>query len=201
MTHPPFDVEHELRCHGDALRALAGALVRDPNVADDAVQEVWLAALQRPPRHRESLGGWFATAMHNALRMWRRAERRREQREQVVRSSRGGAERGDTVAREERGRQLLTAVQSLEQRFRDAIWQRFFEGKAPREIAAASGVPVATVKSRLQRGLGMLRARLEEQDGDWRAGFATAFGFGSEGTAAAAALAAGGIVMATSVKV
>src|SRR5262245_66041126 len=102
MSHPAFDVEHELRNHGDALRALAVALVRDPNVADDAVQEVWLAALQRPPRHRESLSGWLSTALHNVLRMWRRGERRREQREQIVRRSRGGGDRGDTVAGAER---------------------------------------------------------------------------------------------------
>ena len=202
MSRPSHVVEHELQRHGDALRALAGALVRDPNVADDAVQEVWLAALQRPPRHQSALGGWLATALHNAVRMWRRSERRRERREEIVRSARGGIDRGEAVAREERGRQLLTAVESLEQPFRDAIWQRFFEGKAPREIAAASGVPVATVKSRLQRGLAMLRARLGERDGsDWRAGFATAFGFGKEGATATAALATGGVVMATWTKV
>ncbi|HEX6811667.1 MAG TPA: sigma-70 family RNA polymerase sigma factor [Planctomycetota bacterium] len=198
----PLHLEHELHRHGDALRALAGLLVRDPNLADDAVQEVWLAALQRPPGHRESVGGWFATALHNVLRMWRRTERRREQREEIVRNARGGGDSGDAVAREERGRQLLTAVESLEQPFRDAIWQRFFEGKAPREIAAASGVPVATVKSRLQRGLGMLRTRLAKHGGDdWRAGFAAAFAFGKEGAIAVTAVATGGVVMATWTKV
>src|SRR4030095_5601749 len=75
--------------------------------------------------------------------------------------------------------------------------QRFVEGRAPRDIAADSGVPLATVKSRVQRGLATLRERLGEREGtDWRAGLTAAFGFGREGTAAAAAIA-GGVLMAT----
>jgi RNA polymerase sigma factor (sigma-70 family) len=201
----PFDVESEMQRHGDALRALAGALVRDPNAADDALQEVWLATMLRPPQHTQALGGWLATALHNVARMWRRGEQRRTRREAEVAARRAPwqDDAPATTAREALGRRLLDAVEALEPPFRDTIWQRFFAGMAPRDIAAAHGVPVATVKSRLQRGLGMLRARLGEREGtDWRGGLAAAFGLRE--TAAVApgigAMASGGVLMATWLK-
>jgi RNA polymerase sigma-70 factor (ECF subfamily) len=216
MKPPPLDLESCLQRHGQALRALAGELVRDPVAADDAVQEVWLAALQRPPRHHGSLGGWLATALHNVARVWHRKERRRavHEGERAARAALSTADDRDGASREQRAHDLLRAVEGLEPAQRDAVWQRYFEGRPPRVIAAVSGVPVATVKSRLQRALGTLRARLEQEEerdggGDWRAGFAMAFGLrehaaagvGAGGGTAVTALAAGGVLMATWTKV
>jgi RNA polymerase sigma-70 factor (ECF subfamily) len=191
---PPFDVEQQLQRHGGALRMLAGELVRDAGTADDAVQETWVTALLRAPRHGRSLGGWLRTVLVHAVARLRRGERRRLRHEDRAGIRRGLAAEDHAVvlAREELAGRLLAAVRALDAPYRDAIWQRYFEGKAPRAIAAASGVPVATVKSWLQRGLGMLRARLA-QDGDWRTAFAAAFGIG-QGTATALA---GGVLMAT----
>lgn len=202
MSPPPFGVEMQLTRHGEALRSLAGELVRDPALADDAVQEVWLGAMQRPPKHDAALGGWFATALRNVVRGWLRRDRRRVRREVDAVSLRDDFAEDHAVvaAREEQARRLLAAVTQLDAPFREAIWQRYFEGKAPREIAAASAVPLATVKSRLQRGLGMLREQLGERDrGDWRAGLVAAFGLepgASSGVVAAVGTAwTGGILM------
>jgi hypothetical protein len=46
----------------------------------------------------------------------------------------------------------------------------------PSEIAAATGEPVRTVKTRLLRGLGLLRERFDADGRDWRAAFGVAFG-------------------------
>src|SRR5688572_5621324 len=161
MSRPPFDAAAELHRHGAALRALAIELVRDANVADDVVQDVWLAALQRPPRHHDSLGGWLATALRNVARGRQRKQRRRAaheaERARTLPLSTGDADGpGDASApsREQRAHALLRAVEALDPVHRDVVWQRFFDGKPPRAIAAATGVPVATVKSRLQHALG-----------------------------------------------
>lgn len=190
MAPPPFDLTLQLRQHGTAVRRLAMELLRDGAAADDAVQETWVRAVQRPPRHEDAVGGWLATIVHNVARKLRRSERRRLRREAVAAQLRVNEveDHSTALAREELVHRLVAAVTSLDAPFREAIWQRYFEGLAPREIASASGVPLATVKSRLQRGLGLLREKLGERDGtDWRAGLLVAFGWqeGAVGTAAA----------------
>lgn len=198
MDSPFFDLESCLRQHGASLRTLAASLLRDSHAADDAVQEVWLAALRTPPGHGGSVGGWLATALQNIARKLRRTERRRVAREDTVAVRRGEQVEDHAVAsaREELLQRLVGAVTSLNAPYREAIWQRYFEGQAPRAIAARTGVPVATVKSRLQRGLEQLRKRLGDGDpADWRAGLLVAFGW-QPGTGAAAAVG-GGSAMAT----
>ncbi|HZN37195.1 MAG TPA: sigma-70 family RNA polymerase sigma factor [Planctomycetota bacterium] len=187
MTSRPFDVELSLRQHGASLRQLAAELLRDPGAADDAVQEVWASALQRPPRHAGSLGGWLATALRNIARKLRRGEQRRVRREAV--GARGGEveDHATVLAREELLHRLVAQVSALPSPFREAIWRRFFEGMAPREIAEASGVPVATVKSWLQRGLQQLRERLGEEESGWRGAVAVAFGWKESAVPAGAA--------------
>ncbi|HEU4418869.1 MAG TPA: RNA polymerase sigma factor, partial [Planctomycetota bacterium] len=187
MTSRPFDVELSLRQHGASLRQLAAELLRDPDAADDAVQEVWAAALQRPPRHAGSLGGWLATALRNVARKLRRGEQRRVRREAV--GARGGEveDHATVLAREELLHRLVAQVSALDSPFREAIWRRFFEDMAPREIAKASGVPVAMVKSWLQRGLQRLRERLGQEESGWRGAVAVAFGWKESAVRAGAA--------------
>ncbi len=179
MSSLPLDVEMQLRRHGVALRALAGEIVRDPWVADDAVQDVWLSALRRPPTHHSALGAWLATALHNAVRGLYRREARRARREHTVAATREEVAEDAVamLAREEQVQRLMAAVRALPAPSREAIWRRYFEGLSPREIAASSDTPYATVKSRLQRGLQQLRGMLEEQDKPgWRGALAVSFG-------------------------
>lgn len=176
----PIDLELHLSRHGTALRRLAADLLRDGASADDVVQEVWLRALQRPPRHETSIGGWLATMVKNTASTLRRGERRRIRHETdaaTAQAAEGVEDAAAGVARRLRAQRLLAAVAELDAPFCDAIWQRYFEGMAPREIAARSGVSLATVKSRLQRGLNQLRETLgEEAESDWRGPLAIAFG-------------------------
>ncbi|HLQ38136.1 MAG TPA: sigma-70 family RNA polymerase sigma factor [Planctomycetota bacterium] len=177
MTPRPFDAELSLRRHGASLRQLAAELLRDPGSADDAVQEVWLGALRRPPRHEGSVGGWLATALRNVARRLRRGEARRARRESIVARVNEVEDHATVLAREELLHRLVAAVSALEPPYREAVWRRYFEGMPPREIARASGVPLATVKSRLQRGLQQLREQLrEEGESGWRGALAVAFG-------------------------
>jgi RNA polymerase sigma-70 factor (ECF subfamily) len=203
MAPPPFDLTLQLRQHGTAVRRLAMELLRDDAAADDAAQETWVRAVQRPPRHEDAVGGWLATILHNVARKLRRSERRRLRREAVAAQLRVNEveDHSTALAREELVHRLVAAVTSLDAPFREAIWQRYFEGLAPREIATARGVPLAaTVKSRLQRGLGLLREKLGEREGtDWRAGLLVAFGWqeGVVGSGTAAATMWPGVLLMT----
>ncbi len=193
----PFDVELQLERHATALRRLAGALLRNPHDADDAVQEVWVAALREPPPEDGSHGGWLRTVLMRVVGKFRRGTSRRDLHEIAAArpelSPDQAPDQAALLAHQEMAKQLMAAVFELEPVYRDTIWQRFFEGRSPQEIASTSGIPIATVKSRLQRGVGSLRARLGEgTETDWRLGLAVAFGLG---TGAPPAVSAGGAFM------
>lgn len=192
----PSDLEQHLARHGSALRQLAQELLRDPHAADDAVQEVWVAALREPPKHTASIGGWLRTVLLHVVSRFRRSAERRERHEAAAAPRDHAADHAPGFEREELARRLLMAVTSLPTPYRDVVWQRFFEGRTPQEIAERTGEPLATVKSRLQRGVGSLREQFGEGvEGDWRPALAVAFGLGeavapaTAGTAVAATTA------------
>jgi hypothetical protein len=71
----------------------------------------------------------------------------------------------ELAARVELQRKLAEAVLALSEPTRSTLVLRYLEGLAPRHIARRQGVPPATVKSRLKRGLSELRARLDRDHG------------------------------------
>ena len=158
------DVESLLR-HAGWMRSLARSLVADPNVAEDLVQDTWVAALEHP----RSEGGWpkrwLAAVLRNSARQARRRSAHREQREERSARQEAIASTHDAVASAQLQRSLVEAVLALEEPYRDVIVWRYFEGLPPREIAERLRVPVNTVKTRLARGIEKLRAELDRRSG------------------------------------
>ena len=165
MAHRPLDPEFVL-AHQGYVQELARKLVFDGARADDLAQQVWLKLLEHPPRHAGALRGWLATVARNLALGERRSAERRQRREGE--SGRHEAEdaAADLVLREERRAELVREVLLLEPAMREAIVLRYFDGLSTRAIAARTGVPVATVKTRLKRGLASLRGRLDRIHGD-----------------------------------
>ena len=185
--------------HADFTRSLARHLLRDPSDADDAAQETWRVAIERPPRPEGSARGWFATVLRNTIRQSRRSSSRRERRE------RGGARPErlpstlDSVVREETLQRVVSAVRALAEPYRTTILLRYYEDLPPRVIAVRMGAPVETVKSRLKRARMQLRRQLESRDGAWRFALAPLVGGDAlSGTTAAATM--GASVMSTKLK-
>ncbi len=157
---------HSLLEHARFLHELARALVRDSGATDDVVQDTYAAALDHPGAARSR--GWLGTVARNfALRRLRSEKRRRRRETAVVR--RGTVPATDeTVARLEIERLLVDAVRALDEPYRTAVVQRYFEGKTPTEIARESGEKPRTIETRLRRALAMLRTRLDRDEHDWR---------------------------------
>ncbi|MFO1077329.1 MAG: RNA polymerase sigma factor [Planctomycetota bacterium] len=199
MSPRSLDVEQSLRRHGSGLRRLAHVLLRNDADAEDAVQELWLGALRRPPNDHRAIGAWLSSSLHNIARKLRRADGRRLRRQAAVAREAWTEDHAAELARAEQAHRLIAAVSALRQPFRDAIWQRYFEGMAPRDISLASGEPIATVRSRLQRGLQELRTRLEgARESDWRGALAVAFGLrGAAPAETAMAIGQGVLLMTT----
>lgn len=154
-----------LLAHHGWVRALAKALVRDENGADDLVQMTWVRALQNPPDRHETVRAWLGTIMRNLARDRYKADGRRAAREARA-APRGGLPAPDVlVARAEAHRRLIEHVTHLPEPYREVVLLRFFEGLPPREIAERLGIPAATVRTRLHRALATLRATLDCERG------------------------------------
>lgn len=151
--------------HAEFLRRLARGLLLDDGLAEDALQETHLAALRKPPRARGSLRQWAATTTRRfALRQLNRNRHRRD-REEIVALGRTEAHLpGDSSASSLRA--VTSAVMHLEQPYRSVILARYYEDLGPTEIAQREGVPLATVNTRLQRGLKRLREALRDEYGE-----------------------------------
>jgi len=169
MTPPGSDPTAQALAEISWLRRLARDLCGDAHAADDAVQETMAAALRHRPDTTQPLRGWLATVLHNALRGARRSAVRTAARE--AQAARGEAQpsAADSAARVELQERVLAAVRALPEPLRATVVARYFDDLPPRRIAALHGLPVATVKARLQRGLHELRLRLDHDHGGRRA--------------------------------
>jgi RNA polymerase sigma-70 factor (ECF subfamily) len=166
MTPPTSEpVLEELRW----LRALAARLVRDPQRADDAVQDALLQGLERPPRDAGARRGWLATVLRNVLRQEGRAGARRTVRERTRATGADAPAAVDAAAELDLHRRLVERVHALDEPYRTVIVLRYLRELSPAEIARELGVPEKTVRTRIERALAALRARLGPERERWLA--------------------------------
>lgn len=176
MTPPEIRtaaVEEEVGRQAGFVRALARRLVADPHRADDVAQQACLQALRAQPDPKGGLRGWLSTVTRRAVSRMRREDARRERRESASARPDRVAPVNEVIDRERSIRRLMDAVFTLPEPYRSTIVLRFYEDLAPSDIAERLGVPAATVRTRLHRGLAMLRERLDADTGargEWRLG-------------------------------
>ena len=152
----------ELERHIEWVSALARSLVRDPGAAHDLSQDTLVTAIERAPRD-VPLAPWLVRVMRNlAIQRFRR-DRARPRVERAA--SRADETETPSLERLEAHRMVVDAVLRLAEPYRGAIVARYFEGRRAVEIADRLGVPPATVRSRVQRGLAMLRDDLDRRSG------------------------------------
>ncbi|HEX6811268.1 MAG TPA: sigma-70 family RNA polymerase sigma factor [Planctomycetota bacterium] len=162
-----------LLIHADFVRGLVRDLVRDPHECEDLEQEAWLQALRRPPGHAVSLRGWLTALVGSLWANRTRDAQRRRVRELAAAAPPPDADRAESIAAREQVRQrLLAAVLRLPEPFRAAVLLRYYDELSPTQIAARLGVPAATVRTRVARGLERLRAELDAEHGGERAAWA-----------------------------
>lgn len=188
--NPQHEVARELAANAQALRDLARDLV-GPGMAADLVQETALRALRSPPPQPHGLAAWLATILRRLAGNHHRDTRRRSAREAAVaRGEEPHPAADEEVARRELLQALTRSLWRLPEPYQSALVWRYFENLSPKQIAARKHVPIATVKSRLQRGLAMLRAEFDRRDGGrWRAMLPLAIAVPMTSPAAASAAA------------
>lgn len=151
--------------------ALAFRLVRQAQVAEEIVQEAFLAVWRNPERYdrtRGSVRSWLlGTVHHRAVDAVRREQAQRRRAEQAAAVAPAVEEDpiDDVVAAIDlpRDRRLVRrALSELPDEQRDVIRRMYFEGLSQSQIAERTGLPLGTVKSRTLLGMRRLRARIGE---------------------------------------
>jgi RNA polymerase sigma factor (sigma-70 family) len=164
------------RADGDALAelydrfgrvayGLALRIVRDPLLAEDAVQEGFLAVWRSAGRfvaERAKASTWILTLVHRrAVDLVRREQPRRMEPLEAVAQPAGGDTEDETWLRLQRGR-VQEALTRLSDQQREALELAYYGGFTQSELADRLGEPLGTIKSRMFTGLARLRELLAE---------------------------------------
>jgi RNA polymerase sigma factor (sigma-70 family) len=156
-----IDVETLLE-HREFLRRLLRGLIGDASKVEDILQETWIAALDRTDLRRDGLRGWLVTVSRNFARKALRSDSRRRGRERAVaRPEEQAPPTGDPVGQMTWHRRVVDEVLALPEPYRTAVLRRFLREETPADIAADLGIPAATVRTHVHRGLALLRQRLD----------------------------------------
>jgi RNA polymerase sigma-70 factor, ECF subfamily len=148
---------------GRLAYGLAFRVLRDQALAEDAVQEAFLAVWRSADaykRERAKPSTWILTVVHRrAVDLVRREERRRGEPLESAPERTSDPADEDVVLRDRR-----TAVQSALRELpgdqRQALELAYYCGLTQSELAERLGVPLGTVKSRMFAGLGRMRELL-----------------------------------------
>jgi RNA polymerase sigma-70 factor (ECF subfamily) len=164
-----------VRPHLGAIHALASRILRSDDLAWDAVQET-LTTLWRQERAPVALRGWLRrTVVHRSLHLRRTLERRRRNEDDVgALLAPGGVEDPSRALEASEMRDAIRrALMSLGRPQRVTFLLREMDGLDYQSIARLLGVSIGTVRSRLNRARGQLRADLRRAVGNSRAGGGT----------------------------
>ena len=144
--------------YGLALRVL-----RDEALAEDAVQEAFLALWRTAARfvpERGKASTWILTLVHRrAVDLVRREERRRADTLEHMAEPGGGAVDEEAWLRLQRER-VQDALRLLPDTQREALELAYYGGFSQSELAERLGQPLGTIKSRMFAGLTRMRELL-----------------------------------------
>jgi RNA polymerase sigma factor (sigma-70 family) len=153
--------------YGRVAYGLALRIVRDPALAEDAVQEAFLTVWRSAGSFRSDKAKpstWILTLVHRrAVDVVRREERRRaaplEGTEEPDERSLAADEEIELT---DRRRLVQEALRQLPDEQREALELAYYGGLTQSELAERLSVPLGTIKSRMFTGLRRLRDLLAE---------------------------------------
>jgi RNA polymerase sigma factor (sigma-70 family) len=152
---------------GRVAYGLALRIVRDPALAEDAVQEGFLAVWRSATRfvaERAKASTWILTLIHRrAVDLVRKEQpRRAEPLETAPRESADDTE--DQAWLRLRRAKVQEAMKRLPDKQREALELAYYGGFTQSELADRLGEPLGTIKSRMFSGLASLRELLAEEE-------------------------------------
>lgn len=156
-----------VRSHERSMYAAAYGIMRSEWDASDATQEAFAQAYAEIRRLRDSdkFHAWLSRILVN------RCYAALRKRGKVVAMPDVPEPEAFTYVGREEGLDLMRAVQALDTDHRTVVVLRYFRDLKLDEIAKVLGCPVGTVKSRLNRALAHLGAKLEATSAEDSGGY------------------------------
>jgi RNA polymerase sigma factor (sigma-70 family) len=170
-TAQRFDVITTPHLH--AAYNLARWLTRNPQDAEDVVQEAYLRAYRFFHTFRGDSGrAWLLTIVRNTFYSWAQQNRHHAALLPLAADTDGDetddafcAEGPEHALLRDADRDLVNrALADLPAEFREVLVLRELEDCSYREIADIAGIPMGTVMSRLSRARKLLKSRLERMN-------------------------------------
>jgi RNA polymerase sigma factor (sigma-70 family) len=150
---------------GHVAYGLALRVVRDPALAEDAVQDAFLAVWRSAARfvpERAKASTWILTVVHRrAVDIVRREEPRRTEPLEAAPQPSANLTEDEAWLRLQRTR-VQEALRRLPDQQREALELAYFGGFTQSELADRLGEPLGTIKSRMFTGLARLRELLAD---------------------------------------
>jgi RNA polymerase sigma-70 factor, ECF subfamily len=124
--------------------------------AEDLVQEVFLAAMDRLPALRDggAFGGWLASIARSKAADYMRS------RKWMVEVPATLAAAGPSAESRLEALRILAYIQELPEAYRETLVLRLVEGLTGPEIAEQTGLTAGSVRVNLTRGMKLLRERI-----------------------------------------
>lgn len=142
--------------------SVALRVVRDAGAAEDILHDIFFSLWRSPQQFdaaRGQLAPWLAVVARNRAIDWLRRQHPTEDLSEVQLAAdddlAGEVERRSAVER------VRTALDALPEKQRVALEQAFFQGLTHADIAARSGEPLGTIKTRIRAALMAVRRALE----------------------------------------
>jgi len=143
--------------------AVLNRILRDEGAAEEILQDVfhqvWRNAAQFDPA-RGSIPGWLAVAARNRAISRLRRRNLGETEELVENAVILPSNLESDLAQKEMMDKVKSALGALPREQREAVELAYFEGLTHSEIAARTGDPLGTVKTRLRSAVESLRKKL-----------------------------------------
>jgi len=157
--------------YAPTAKALAQRVVRQSHLAEEIVQEAFMAVWRDPGAYdgeRGSVRSWLMGMVHHrAVDLVRREEAHRRRAEAAIpQAIDEQADHADDVVQQlglpEERRIVRAALADLPEEQRDVLESMYFDGLSQSQIAEKTGIPLGTVKSRTMLGMRRMRDVLAE---------------------------------------
>lgn len=158
------------RRHAALLRTIVSRVINNDSDTDDLLQEIFCEVWRLAAHYSEEKGkalGWLVTlARRRAIdklrkkQAYQRAEDRLrvETEHDITGGERHGAD--DDAVASDRAEILQRVINTLPEAQRDALVMAFYRGMSQRQIAAQTGIPLGTIKTRLDLAVRKVRSAI-----------------------------------------
>jgi RNA polymerase sigma-70 factor (ECF subfamily) len=157
--------------HGRRVYRIALSYLRNPDEANDVVQETFVKVFQHAARWdaaTEAVPWLMRIAVNQSIDQYRRGKRRGVYHTPLSEGDHDQTIADETASPEQRahggelGERISRAVKTLPESQRAVFVLRHYDGMSLEEISAALNLSLGTVKSSLHRAIHRLRDRLAE---------------------------------------